>query len=387
MNRSRPKLLFLVNEDAFFVSHRFELGLAARAAGFDVVVAAGDTGASREIVRAGLRFVPVVFDRGGRSLRRDGETLARIVRLYADERPDVVHHVTIKPVLYGSLAARMLRIPALINAISGLGYVFLDPSFRGRALRRAVEETYRVALAHPNGATIFQNRSDLDLFLERGLVSARRVRLIPGSGVDSARFQAHPLPSGVPLVVLPARMLRDKGIGEFVQAARALRRRGVHARFVLVGAAGGSNPTSISESEIDAWVQEGSVEWWGHRRDMPEVFAAAHLVVLPSYREGFPLAIVEAQSVGRACITTDVPGCRDAIEKDQTGWLVPVRDAAALASAMETAIADRAELVRRGMLAAARVRRFFERRRIAEMHLEIYEKMIGGRARDLSPPR
>lgn len=384
----KPKLLFLVNEDSFFVSHRLELGLAARDAGFDVVVAAGEGGGREAIEGAGLRFVPVRFDRGGRSAVRDARTLASIAQLYRAERPTLAHHVTIKPVLYGSIVARTLHVPAVVNAVSGLGFVFLDPSRRGRALRLGIERAYRLALGHPTSATVFQNEDDLALFVKRRLVAAERATLVRGSGVDPARFPEQPLPDGDPVVLFPARLLWDKGIGELVDAARALRARGSRARFVIVGAADGTNPARVSRTTVERWTAEGIVEWWGARADMPEVYAQAHLVVLPSYREGLPLALLEAAATGRACVTTDVPGCRDAVEDGRTGWLVPARDSLALASAIERALADRPELVRRGTAAAARAREHFTKGIVVEAHLRLYRRLSSGHwPRALDPSR
>ena len=352
---TRPRLVFLVNEDSFFVSHRLEIGVAAREAGFDVVVAGGAGGGRSAIERAGLRWAAIDFDRGGRSVARDGRTLASIVALYRRERPMLVHHVTIKPVLYGSLAARLTGVRAIVNAISGLGFVFLSDGLSGRALRAGVESAYRVALTGPRVRVVFQNPDDERLFVTRGLVSAERTVRFPGSGVNLDRFSEQaPSDADPPIVLLPARLLWDKGVGEFVDAARALRARGVRARFVLAGG-GSTNPSSVPPARVRGWVEEGVVEAWGHRSDMPAVLAKASLVVLPSYREGFPLVLAEASAVGRACVTTDVPGCRDVIDRSH-GWYVPARQPGLLADAIADALSDRARLDEMGRRAAARGR-------------------------------
>jgi glycosyltransferase involved in cell wall biosynthesis len=369
---SPPRALFLVNCDWFFVSHRMALGEALRDAGFEVTVAAQQSEAHEVLQKAGLRFVPMPFEPGGRDPAHEARTSAAVLQLYRRERPDLVHHVTIKPVLYGSLAARATRIPAVVNAISGLGYVFIErPGDRlpQRALRAAVKATYRVALANPRARTIFQNPDDQGTFEGAGLIAPGRSVLIRGSGVDLARFPASPLPQGPPLVLLPARMLWDKGVGEFVEAARALRPRFPLARFVLVGSADTQNPAGIPRDTLARWQEEGVVEWWGHRKDMPQVLAQAHLVVLPSYREGLPLALAEAASCGRACVTADVPGCREVVRHGSTGWLVPVRDASALASAIAEALDAPDELARRGQAGRA----------LAEQTLALYRSLLGPR--------
>jgi glycosyltransferase involved in cell wall biosynthesis len=310
------------------------------------------------------------------SPRRDTGTLAAVGALYARERPALVHHVTIKPVLYGSIVARVLGIPA-VNAVSGLGSLFLDPSLAGRARRVLIEHAYRGALSHPRSTTIFQNEDDRSVFTGARLVRPEQTEKIAGSGVDPERFPCTAQPTtDVPTVVLPARMLWDKGVGEFVDAARRLRGR---ARFALVGRLDDTNPTRIPLGTLQSWVREGVVEWWGHRDDMPAVFAQAALVVLPSYREGLPLALLEAASSGRACVSTDVAGCRDAVQDGVTGWLIPPRDAVGLADAIAAALADPAERDRRGQAGAARARAEFSRAAVVDAHLAIYERLLAER--------
>ncbi|MCU0681669.1 MAG: glycosyltransferase family 4 protein [Polyangiaceae bacterium] len=387
---SRPKALFVVNSDWFFVSHRLALGRALRDAGFEVVVAAGPTGDGPAIEAEGLRFEPLPFDRGGRSPRNDARTLARLLALYRREAPDLVHHVTIKPVLYGSLAARLARVPAVVNAISGLGFVFIEratPSPRDALLRTGVIAAYRLALDTPRARAVFQNEDDRDFFVQNGLVARERTRVVRGSGVDTARFRPSPLPDGDPLVVLPARLLWDKGVGEFVEAARRLKAGGLKARFALVGAPDAGNPASVSEAQLEAWRSEGAVEWWGHRRDMPAVYASAHVVALPSYREGLPLALAEAAASGRACVTTDVPGCRDVVRGGETGWLVPARDPAALTRALAEALGAPHELARRGEAALRHIEAGFSLHAVVAAHLELYRELLGPRWPTPCPPR
>jgi glycosyltransferase involved in cell wall biosynthesis len=274
-----------------------------------------------------------------------------MVALFRSVRPDVVHLVTIKPVLYGGIAARLARVPAAVFAVSGLGYVFLAKGRRAWAQRQVVLQCYRVAFGHPNSRVIFQNTHDRDLFTAatgRAIAHA----IVPGNGIDLAEFRSTPLPEGAPLVVLPARMLWDKGVGEFVQAARELRARGVNARFALVGPADGRNPSAIPEATLRSWTEEGIVEWWGMQTDMASVYATAAIVCLPSYREGMPRALIEAAACGRPVVTSDAPGCRDAIRPGVTGLLAKVRDAESLTGALRELLED--EPRRRQMGAAGR---------------------------------
>ncbi len=376
------RALIVVNTATFYLSHRRPIGRALRDAGVDVAVAAAPSdGAARELEADGLRFSPLPLSPAGRSPANEARVVAALVALYRRERPDVVHHVTIKPVLYGSLAARALSIP-VINAISGLGYVFIPQPgapLAHRALRGGVELAYRAALSGARTRVIFQNPDDRARFIDGGYVAAARTRLIKGSGVELSRFAPSPRPEGPPLVVLPARMLRDKGIVELVEAARLVRRARPDVRFALVGGNDSENPATISTAELEGWVREGVVEWWGHRRDMPEVLRQASLVVLPSYREGLPLALAEAAASGRAIVTTDVPGCREVVRHGETGWLVPPRESAPLARAIAEALSDEVELDRR----AAASRRLAERElsidAVVSQTLDVYRELLGGR--------
>lgn len=378
----RPRLLFVVNADWFFLSHRLPLARACADAGFEVAVCAGSTGSGPEIEREGFRFYPLVIERGGTRPHEELRTVASLIRAYLSFRPDVVHHVTIKPVLYGSIAARALGVRAIVNAVTGLGYVFIprrEDSQPHQLLRRTLWGAYRMALDGARTRVIFQNDDDRSTFVERKLVHAERTVLIRGSGVDFSRFAPTSFPDGPFIAVVPARLLWDKGVGEFVEAAIRLKVRWPAARFVLVGRIDPGNPAAITREQVEAWVATGAVEWWGQREhdQMPEVFSSAHVVVLPSYREGLPLALAEAAACGRACITTDVPGCRDVVEHRVTGWLVASRSAAALEAALEEALGDSARLRSLGEAGAALARSRFGIDAIVAQTLAVYSDLLG----------
>jgi glycosyltransferase involved in cell wall biosynthesis len=337
------RVLFVVNADWFFVSHRLALARAVRAAGYEVGVCAGQSEAHARITAEGFPFFPLPIDRGGTSAINDAATLMALTRVYRRYRPNIAHHVTIKPVLYGSLAARIAGVPATVNAISGLGYAFIprtDDRLRNQAFRGGLRAAYRLALSGSRTRTIFQNADDREAFVEQRLVRRVNTRLIRGSGVDLEKFKEAPLPPYPFTALVPSRLLWDKGIGEFVQAATSLRKRWPDARFVLLGRLDYGNPAAIREEQIQRWVSDGLVEWWGSREHefMPEAYAQAHVVVLPSYREGLPLALAEAAATSRPVITTDVPGCRDTVLDGKTGWVVKARDAVSLTAALEAAL-------------------------------------------------
>ena len=337
---ARAKLLYLVSEDWYFVSHRLALAVAAQKAGYDVSVATRVTRDGGTIRDAGLRLLPITFERSGLGPVSEARTLARLIALYRQERPDLVHHVALKPVIYGSFAARAAGVGGVVNALMGLGFVFSSDSAKARALRPAVRRALGLALKGSKTRLIVQNSDDQKLIVGQNLARGNDVRLIRGSGVNPDNFPVAAAPSGPPLIVLPARILKDKGVEDFVAAAKILKNRGVDARFALIGDPDPINPASIPKSTIESWVSGGTIEHWGWtpQAEMPKVFAQSRAVCLPSYREGLPRALLEAAACGRAIIATDVPGCREVVRPGVNGWLVPPRDAPALASAMLDAI-------------------------------------------------
>jgi len=373
---SSRRLMFVVNNPAFFMSHRVPVALAAQRAGYDVHVATMDGPAVADIQALGMTHHAIPMTRSGKHPLQELGTLLALLRLFRRVRPDVVHLVTIKPVLYGGIAARLARVPGMVAAISGLGFVFLSQSLKMRMVRAVVARLYRVALGHPNSRVIFQNTSDRDKLKSLGAVRDEQVVIIRGAGVDLNAYRALPEPPAPPVVVtMVARLLRDKGVQEFVQAASLLRERGVPVTMQLVGGVDAGNPASATQAEVEAWQREGAVQALGERSDIAELYAACHIAVLPSYREGLPKSLIEAAACGRAVVTTDVPGCRDAIEPNETGLLVPVRDARALADAIERLAEDAA--LRQSMGAAGRVlaEREFNIERVARIHVELYDAL------------
>ncbi len=374
-----PRLLFFVTEDWYFCSHRLPIAIAAKQAGFDVWVLTREMAHGSVIRNAGLNLVHIDLTRGGCNPFRELRVLARAVRAYRDLRPDIVHHVAMKPVIYGSIAARMSPVAGVINALGGLGYMFTSKDPVARLLRPIAEFWLRIGLRRKASVTLLQNPDDLALLCEHGIVRAADVKLIPGSGVDTRRFSPVPPPAGAVTVVLAARMLRDKGVVEFVEAARQLGGSTSTARFILVGDPDPSNPASLGIGQLRDWVAEGVVEWWGWREDMAKVYQSAHIACLPSYREGFPKSLQEAAACGLPIVTTDVPGCREVVPAGENGVLVRRQDAAALAQAMAKLIAD--PLLRARMGAASRklAEDTFSVEHIVALTLDTYKGLISAR--------
>lgn len=372
---SARRLLFIINDAAFFISHRLPLAVAARENGFEVHVATPEATACVKIKNAGFVFHAIPLSRSGKNPFKEQKSLAAIYALIRKVKPDLVHLVTIKPIIYGGLMARLLKIPAVVAAVSGLGYVFTSETPSAKFLRAGVSQLYRLALGHAHLKVIFQNPDDRHLFLQNNACLPIQTVLIRGSGVDLLAYNALPEPTNKMVVVMISRLLKDKGVLEYVAAAKQLKVAGIQAQFLLVGDADEGNPACIDRSLLGQWQQEGDVTLLGFREDIAQLIEQANLVVLPSYREGLPKILVEAAACGRAVITTDVPGCRDAIEPNQTGLLVPVRDPNALAVAMKQLIEDadyRRQLGKAGRVLAERE---FAIERIVAAHLNIYHEL------------
>jgi glycosyltransferase involved in cell wall biosynthesis len=302
-------------------------------------------------------------------------------RLFRRERPALVHGFTIKCAVYGSIAARLAGVPARINAVAGMGYVFSSDDVKARLLRPLVRVLLRLALGGRGARLILQNPDDVALFERARLVDGAQVRLIAGSGVDCARFAPRPRDrerrDGPARVLLAARLLWDKGIGEFVTAARQLRDEGRAVEFLLAGDPDPGNPAAVPEAALQAWVDEGVLQRLGHVDDMPALLATVDMVVLPSYREGLPKGLIEAAACALPLVTTDVPGCRDVVSDGVDGMRVPVRDAGALARAIAKLLDDPALAARLGAAARVKALERFDERIVIARTLEVYAELLG----------
>jgi len=371
------RILLVVNSEWYFWSHRLSLAKALRDAGCDVVVvAAVERGYDESIVAEGLRFIPLRLQRRSMAPHWELASIWELFHLYQRERPDLVHHVTIKPVLYGSIAAKAARIPLVINAIPGLGYMFLGSGWHGRLRQQMALAAYRVALSGQQTRVIFQNPDDRALFVSRSVVPINRTVLIRGSGVDVSQFVPSPEQAGLPIVLLASRLLWDKGVGELVEASRHLKKDGIACRVVLVGVPDPGNPKAIPVSLLEHWQAEGVVEWWGLRNDMPEVLKASSIVVLPSYREGIPKILLEAAAAGRPIVTTDTPGCREVVCHGENGLLVPPYDSKALAQALQRLLQDPVLRAQMGMRSRTIATSEFSKAQIIKETLSVYSELL-----------
>jgi len=372
----KPKLLFVAGDAAYFVSHRLPIALAAKEVGYDVHVACGDSAFGIDLGEHGISYHKIRLVRGGLNPVTELWSAWSLWRLFRRLRPSLVHLIAIKPVLYGGIAARLAGVPAVVSAVSGLGSIFIEGGGLKTILIRVVAvPMYRIALRHSRQRVIFQNPDDRKKLIGVAGISESKTVLIRGSGVDLKRYPYRVEPPGFRIVTMASRLLRDKGVYEFVDAARALRAKGAQARFWLIGAPDVRNPTSISSQQVALWQQEGVVECLGHRSNVPQLYSQSHVIVLPSYREGLPKSLIEAAACGRPVVTTDVPGCRDAIEENVTGLLVPPRDAKSLEEGLARLLAD--DAMRRCMGRAGRelAEREFQIEKVVAAHLQIYDQL------------
>lgn len=369
------RILLVVNHAGFFLSHRLPIAVAAREAGYDVHIATPKSRHAPLIEQQGFAWHPIPLTRSGRNPLNEWRAIRGLRRLYREVRPDLVHHVTTKPVIYGTIAARWTKVPAVVNAVAGLGHSF-EEGEASALVRLVVKSGFRFALRHPNMRVIFQNRDNMGVFTRNKWLGEDQTVLIPGSGVDMQQFAPCAPREGVPLVVLPSRMIYSKGVREFVEAARILKARGVNARFALVGEPDPDNPGSIEADVLRSWTADGAVEYWGRRDSMPDVYREATIVCLPTYNEGMPKTLIEAAACGLPSVTTDAPGCRDVVRHEENGLLVPVRDAAALADALQRVIEDAPLRQRLGARAREIAEKEFSVGMVVERTLGLYRELL-----------
>jgi len=375
-------ILYLVTEDWYFLSHRLPLARAARDAGARVIVATRINDDRAALEAEGFAVAAIPFDRSGLNPIADLKTLAAIRRVYRRERPDLVHQVAMKPTLYGTLAALLTGVPQVVNAMAGMGFLFISQGVKARLLRPAIRGAMGWLNRRARVSVIVQNDDDRALFRDVLRVPNGRLATIRGSGVDvDALRPAEPPPvdaAAPPVALCLSRMLWDKGIGELAEAARRLKERGVPLTVRLVGPLD-ANPAAIPRATIDDWVAEGLVEAAGRTSDVAGEYARCHIAVLPSYREGLPKSLLEAAACGRPIVATDAPGCREVCIDGETGVRVPVRAVGPLADALERLARDADLRARMGRAARRLAEERFAVDRIVSETLALYAERLKSR--------
>jgi glycosyltransferase involved in cell wall biosynthesis len=368
------KILYVANTSWYLYNFRLSLMQAMQSLGWEVVVAAPRDRFSQKLADQGLRFVDLAMDRKGTNPLPELRLLHQLWGLYCREAPDLVHHFTIKPTVYGSMAAQLARLQGVVNSITGLGYIFIH----GGAIQQIAKGLYRCAL-RPPAETIFENSQDRDFFLRNRLLGDHRAHLIYGTGVDMDFYDEAPGPEtnpGTVTFLCMGRMLWDKGIGEFVEAAKEVQSQNPAARFVLLGGSDPGNPAAVPRGWLEARQAQDRIAWVDHVDDVRPYLTQAQVVVLPSYREGFPKSLLEAAAMGKPLIATDVPGCRDIVVDGINGLLVPAREPRALARAMLILARDPALRAAMGQAGRRLVKEHFEETIVIRKTLGVYARVL-----------
>ena len=371
------RLLFIVNEPEFFLSHRLPLALAAKQEGYIVHIASKSGEGVKEITDHGLIHHEILLSRSGSNPFFELISLFKIWSLLISLKPEIVHLVTIKPVLYGGIAARFTPVKKVVAAVSGLGTLFLAQGFMAKVKYYIGALLYRLALSTSKTTVILQNPDDKEMLIKLGAMKTEQAILIRGSGVDLSSYPFTPeITIKKVTITFAARLLFDKGLAEYIDAIKILNSRGVDANYQLVGDLDAGNLTSASATDLEEWQKIPNLNVLGYKKDIAGVFESTNLVVLPSYREGLPKVLIEAAACGRAVVTTDVAGCRDAITPDITGLLVSVKDSIELADAIQKLIENPKQRIAMGQAGRALAEEAFTIEKVISQHLSIYSEVL-----------
>lgn len=370
MNRS---ILFVANVDWFFISHRLVIAKAALTKGYKVCVACEDSGRKNEIIEAGIDFIDLPISRSGTNPINEIKTLIKLYNIYSNLKPSIVHHITLKPVIYGSIISRLTNVKAVVNAISGLGYNFTKS--RKGFVQKVMIRLMKLGLNRKNMTIIFQNEDDNKAIESFGVLNRyHTIVKIKGSGVNLDAFCYTPIPDSYKIKILfPARMLWDKGVAELREATELLKDKWQSkAQFILCGMADTDNKAGVTEDYLKNWDDGNYVKWIGYKKEMIKVYQDSHIVVLPSYREGMPKSLLEASSIGRPIITTDTIGCKECVDEGINGFKVPVCSGEKLAWAIEKLLLDKHLIKKMGVNSRKKAEIEFDVNSVVEKHLKIY---------------
>lgn len=373
-----PRLFMVMNEDYFLLSHRKELALRAQEAGYDVTIVAKNTGRKGEVEALGLKMIELPINPTGESIAEELKTFRFLLRLYRTQRPDLLHHVGLKVILWGGLAARIAHVPGVLNAVSGLGILFSRNPLSTMA--RGILRVQRFSNRRKNVCVLFQNHEDEALYWKYKVIEPERTAFIKGSGIDLKSYAYTPEPeSGIVKVIFTARMVREKGTMVLIEAAEMLRGEFQgKAEFWLCGGLS-KNPNAISEAELRAYCDGNYIKWLGWRSDVRELLMQSHIVAFPSYyREGVPKSLIEAAAIGRPIVTTRSIGCKDTVEDGVNGFLIPIKDSRSLAEKLRVLLTNPSLRKEMGRASRRIAERDFDLNQVIAKHLEIYKHLLAG---------
>ena len=377
MKRSK-KIIYFINDLSFFCSHRLPIAIAALNKGLKVTICYGEEGKNftrpKELKKFNLKLVPMV--RGNLNIIHELKLIYNIWKFLDSEKPDIIHLITIKPYLYGGIIARYIGIPCVVSAVSGMGSLFIHNNLKSKFIRIILYPIYRLAFNHSNQIVITQNKDDAKLLSTWVSVEKKKIKLIKGSGVHINNYLNIDENLKIPVVCFASRLLIDKGVTEFISAAKLLINKGIKCKFYLAGDIDIQNPSSLDNSDLINLKKEGFVKVLGYKKNIPKLFSRSSIICLPSYREGFPKTLMEAAAAKRAVITTDVPGCKDAVIVNKTGLIVPVKDSNSLAEAIQVLILNPSKRKKMGREGRKLAEKEFDIKNIVLENINIYDKLI-----------
>jgi len=372
----KKTIIYFVSEDWYFYSHRLPIAREAFNKGFKVVVATRINKHEDLIKSEGFELYPISINRGSLNPLSDLKTIFSLYKCYKKYNPDIVHQVAIKPVIYGTIVARLFGSIKIINAITGLGFVFVSDSIKAKIIRFFVHKMFRSLFSIKNLSLILQNKDDLNYFVTNNLMDENRISVIRGSGVNIETFVNSKIKKPIqPTIMLASRMLWDKGVGEFAKAAKIIKEQRLNVRFVLVGGTDSKNPSSISINQINEWTSSGVLEYWGKRADMVNVLNQSSIVCLPSYREGLPKVLLEAASCEKPIIATNVPGCREIVRAGENGILVEPKDVESIEKAIKYLVENPKEIEKMGKKGRQIVVENFSEKIVVSETLKLYNEI------------
>jgi glycosyltransferase involved in cell wall biosynthesis len=371
------KILYFVSEDWYFCSHRLPIARAAKKNGFEVVVVTNVNKHEKIITDEGFRLIPIKLNRRGKNPLKELSIIFNLIKIFKEEKPDIVHNVALKPIIYGSIAALFSAKSYVVNAFAGMGYIFTGNDLRHTVLKNFFLIFYKLIFLSNKSIGLFQNSEDQNFLLENNIISVEKSFLVKGSGVNlqNFSFKKEPEDNSIKLVIA-SRMLWDKGIGELVEASKLLNKKNIKFKTILVGLPDPHNPESIDGEILEEWNKQSFIEYLGFRNDVSDIITKSNIVVLPSYREGLPKFLLEGAACGRAIVTTDVPGCRDVVRNNINGFLVPPKNVAKLADALEQLINDKKLRLKFGKAGRKIVENEFSEEIVIEKTLNLYKSLL-----------
>lgn len=371
------KILYFVSEDWYFCSHRLPIARAAKKSGFEVVVVTNVDKYKKIIKNEGFRLIPIKLNRRGKNPLKELSIILKLIKILKNEKPDIIHNVALKPIIYGSIAALFSAKSYVVNAFAGMGYIFTGNDLRHTALKKFFLAFYKLAFLRDKTFGLFQNSEDQNFLFENNIISAEKSFLIKGSGVNLQKFSFKKEPEDNFIkLVMASRMLWDKGVGELVEASKILNKKNIKFKTILVGLPDLHNPESIDEEILNVWDKYSYIEYLGFRNDVSDIISKSNIVALPSYREGLPKFLLEGAACSRAIVTTDVPGCRDVVSNNVNGFLVQPKNVAQLADALEQLINDKKLRQKFGKAGRKIVENKFSEEIVIEKTMNLYESLL-----------